>query len=240
MNLSLEALTNYNILIKVISSNPLKDRVKFVNQFKSDIAELFSNDDMYNNSRKIFIDDNVFSLIRQLQNFKAELSDEDFFGDEALRYNTLEEYSVYCLKDTHLITLHRDYYNKFLFDNYGGPATVKSYGSFENILRIHGDFYKNLKFYYLTDKYLFVHAGINPNYSLEAQEETDLVYIRGAFIYHKHNLPQKIIFGHTEFDKPYVDEGKIGIDLGCGKYINARLCGLILDEDGSEEFVYSD
>jgi len=62
------------------------------------------------------MDDHVFSLIKQLQNFKAELNDEDFFGDEALRYNTLEEYSVYCLKDTHLITLHRDYYNKFLFD----------------------------------------------------------------------------------------------------------------------------
>ena len=78
--------------------------------------KLFSNDDMYNNSKKIYMDEHVFNLIRQLQNFKTELNDEDFFGDEALRYNTLEEYSVYCLKDTHLITLHRDYYNKFLFD----------------------------------------------------------------------------------------------------------------------------
>ena len=71
---------------------------------------------MYNNSKKIYMDEHVFNLIRQLQNFKTELNDEDFFGDEALRYDTLEEYSVYCLKDTHLITLHRDYYNKFLFD----------------------------------------------------------------------------------------------------------------------------
>ena len=35
------------------------------------------------------------------------------------------------------------------------------------------------------------------------------MYIRGKFIYSKHNLPQKIIFGHTEFEKPYIDEGKI-------------------------------
>ena len=58
----------------------------------------------------------VFELIKQLQSFNKELKDEDFFGDEALRYNTLEEYSTYCLTDTHLITLHKDYYNKFLLE----------------------------------------------------------------------------------------------------------------------------
>jgi len=149
---------------------------------------------------------------------------------------------VYLIGSHEYAMMHSetDDYYKFLFENYGGPATVKSYGGFRNIFNIHGNFYKNLKFYYLTDKYLFVHAGINPIYPLEKQNEVDLVYIRGKFIYSKHNLPQKIIFGHTEFDKPYIDEGKIGIDLGCGKYPYAKLCALILDENGKEEFVYSD
>lgn len=149
---------------------------------------------------------------------------------------------IYLIGSHEYAMLHsgEDDYYRFLFENYGGPATARSYGGFDNILKIHGDFYKNLKFYYLTDKYLFVHAGINPAYPLEKQNEVDLVYIRGKFIYSKHKLPQKIIFGHTEFDKPYIDEGKIGIDLGCGKYKNAHLCGLILDENGKEEFVYSD
>ena len=129
-------------------------------------------------------------------------------------------------------------YFKYLFWNYGGDATVESYGSYDNIYKIHRDFYENLKYYYLTDEYLFVHAGINPHYSLEEQDKEDLVYIRWNFINSKHKLSQKIIFGHTDFDKPYVDEFKIGIDLGCGKYPNAKLCGLILD-NGKEEFVYS-
>ena len=133
---------------------------------------------------------------------------------------------------------HDDYF-EYLFWNYGGPATVKSYGSFDNIYKIHGEFLENLKFYYLTDKYLFVHAGINPDYDLENQNEMDLVYIRHKFIYSKHKLPQKIIFGHTEFDKPYIDTDKICIDLGCGKYKNAKLCALILDNK-KEEFIYSD
>lgn len=148
---------------------------------------------------------------------------------------------VYLIGSHEYAYLHskEDEYYKYLFWNYGGPATVNSYGSFENIGKVHGEFLKNLKFYYLTEKYLFVHAGINPRYPINEQDEVDMVYIRYNFINSKHNLPQKIIFGHTDFDKPYIDEGKIGIDLGCGKYRNASLCALVLD-NGEEKFVYSD
>lgn len=154
-----------------------------------------------------------------------------------------ETYScIYLIGSHEYALLHAkkdDYYN-YLFWNYGGPATVKSYGGrFENILTTHGDFFRSLKFYHLTDDYLFVHAGIDPRYSLEEQSETDLVYIRSAFYRNKHNLKQKVIFGHTEFDTPLVQDDKICIDLGCGKYKNAKLCALILD-NGKEEFVYSD
>ena len=149
---------------------------------------------------------------------------------------------IYLIGSHEYALLHAkqdDYYN-YLFWNYGGPATVKSYGGrFENILDTHGDFFRSLKFYHLTDDYLFVHAGIDPRYSLEDQSEVDLVYIRSAFYRNKHNLKQKIIFGHTEFDAPLVQDDKICIDLGCGKYKNAKLCALILD-NGKEEFVYSD
>ena len=151
-------------------------------------------------------------------------------------------YKTICLIGSHeyaLLHAKEDEYYDYLFKNYGGPATVKSYGSFENIFKIHGDFFNNLKFYYLTDKYLFVHAGINPDYDLEHQNEVDLVYIRGKFIYSKHKLSQKIIFGHTEFDKPLIQEDKICIDLGCGKYPYAKLCALILDDNKKETFIYS-
>jgi len=149
---------------------------------------------------------------------------------------------IYLMGSHEYALLHAksdEYYN-YLFWNYGGPETVKSYGGkFENILNIHGDFFRNLQFYHLTDKYLFVHAGINPKYDLDNQIETDFVYIRSAFYNSKHNLKQKIIFGHTEFDSPLIQEDKICIDLGCGKYKNAKLCALILDGN-NEEFVYSD
>ena len=154
-----------------------------------------------------------------------------------------EQYKTITLIGSHeyaLLHADKDDYYHYLFWNYGGPATVKSYGGrFENILATHGDFFRSLKFYHLTDDYLFVHAGIDPRYSLDEQCETDLVYIRSAFYNRSHNLSQKIIFGHTEFDAPLVQDDKICIDLGCGKYKNAKLCALILD-NGREEFVYSD
>ena len=148
---------------------------------------------------------------------------------------------IYLIGSHEYAMLHAktDKYYQELYENYGGLETTRSYGGFDNIMAIHGDFYRNLKFYYLADKYLFIHAGINPMYDLENQDEVDMVYIRDKFIYSKHNLPQKIIFGHTEFDKPYISDDKIGIDLGCGKYKNAHLCALILNENGNEEFIYS-
>ena len=54
---------------------------------------------------------------------------------------------VYLIGSHEYALLHSDEdYYRYLFDNYGGPATVRSYGSFENIFRIHGDFFKSLKF----------------------------------------------------------------------------------------------
>ena len=130
-----------------------------------------------------------------------------------------------------------EYYN-YLFWNYGGDATAKSYGGYDNILKIHGKFFKSLKPYFLTDRYLFIHAGIRIGVSLEKQNLVDMVYIREEFFNKKHNFSQKIIFGHTEFDKPQIWEDKICIDTGCGKYKNHPLTAFV-SEEGKEYFIQS-
>lgn len=132
-----------------------------------------------------------------------------------------------------------EYYN-YLFWNYGGDATAESYGGFDNIMKIHGDFFNSLKFYHIIGKYLFIHAGVKIGVPLEEQSEEDMVYIRSAFYTKPHHLPYKIIFGHTEFDTPQVQEDKICIDTGCGKYKNAPLTAIVIDETGKESFVNSD
>ncbi len=130
-----------------------------------------------------------------------------------------------------------DYYN-YLFWNYGGDATAKSYGGFDNIMKLHGDFFRGLKFYYISGNYFFIHAGIRIGIPLEKQSPEDMVYIRSEFYKRKHNLPYKIIFGHTEFDEPQIQDDKICIDTGCGKYKDAHLTAIIL-ENSKETFVTS-
>ena len=98
----------------------------------------------------------------------------------------------------------------------GGITTVDSYGDYVNIFQTHGDFFENLKLYYQTEDFLFVHAGIRPDKPLDEQEKQDFLWIRDNFINHKHQLKQKVIFGHTIFDEPYVEDDKIGINTGCG------------------------
>lgn len=118
----------------------------------------------------------------------------------------------------------------------GGITTVDSYGSFENILKVHGAFFKNLKYYYLTDDFLFVHAGIRPDKNLNEQEEIDFLVIRNNFIDYRHKLKQKVIFGHTPFEMPFVAEDKIGINTGCGLEPDAPLTAYICYEN---KFIFS-
>ncbi len=147
---------------------------------------------------------------------------------------------VYLIGSHEYALLHAesDDYYKYLFWNYGGDATAESYGGFDNIFKIHGDFFNSLEQYYLTPDYLFIHAGIRIGIPLERQNPVDMVYIRGEFFNHKHNLPYKIIFGHTEFEAPKIWEDKICIDTGCGKYKNSPLTAFIC-EKGKESFIQS-
>lgn len=121
------------------------------------------------------------------------------------------------------IGLPGQYGEMFLYN--GGRVTLSSYGiaaphsSPEEIrLRIpraHLEFFRTLKTYYITDSFLCVHAGIHPVKPLEAQSESELLWIRNEFIYNSHRLPYTVLFGHTPqnavfFDLPY----KVGLDTG--------------------------
>lgn len=127
---------------------------------------------------------------------------------------------VVCLKGNHE-KMFLDFLkgeNIDVFFANGGRETIKSYsqsGSFY-LPAEHLDFFRNLRLYYETENYLFVHAGIAPNRAITEQLEDDLLWIRGEFIYANLNIGKKIIFGHTPSRNflPYFDSDKIGIDTG--------------------------
>lgn len=148
---------------------------------------------------------------------------------------------VYLIGSHEYAMMHApfDKYYHYLFWNYGGDATAESYDGFDNIMKIHGEFFKSLKFYHIIGNNLFVHAGVRSGIPLEEQDEVDMVYIRSNFYNYKHDFPYKIIFGHTEFDHPIVWDDKICIDTGCGKYEKSPLTAIII-ENNEYYFLNSD
>jgi serine/threonine protein phosphatase 1 len=106
----------------------------------------------------------------------------------------------------------------------GGNTTVKSYDLPQTLMGReaaaalppeHLEFYLSLETIHTNEGAFCVHAGINPQRPLDQQHEEELLWIRQEFIFHPHDFPYTVVFGHTPhrevlFDLPY----KVGIDTG--------------------------
>jgi len=91
------------------------------------------------------------------------------------------------------------------------------------------EFLENLPFYYETDSFIFVHAGINPDHEdWKYTSNHEFIWIRDPFLHFDHPFDQTIIHGHTPTfilqndSNIFYGNKKIGIDGGCvyGKQLN--------------------
>ena len=132
--------------------------------------------------------------------------------------------NIICLKGNHEVML-LDFLQGidrelFLFN--GGRSTLREYFGENwdglNELRLppeHEIFYQELKSYYETPEYIFVHGGLRPGVDLAQQLDDDLFWIRGEFIMSFEDFGRRVIFGHTPMRQPLLMPNKIGIDTGC-------------------------
>ncbi len=99
----------------------------------------------------------------------------------------------------------------------GALATFRSYDvrKVEEIDSAHLDFFQQTRYYYETEDYIFVHAGLAPGIPLEKQSRGSMLWIREEFIYSDYNFGKIVVFGHTPLQSPLVMPNKIGIDTGC-------------------------
>lgn len=112
----------------------------------------------------------------------------------------------------------------------GGEATLASYArrrmieKDERYLRrarsavpeAHVQFLASLPTWYRAEHMIFVHAGIRPGFSLEAQDEHDLLWIRDEFLWHLGPHETLIVHGHTPVDEPTHYGNRVNIDTGAG------------------------
>lgn len=130
--------------------------------------------------------------------------------------------------------------------DWGGEATLESYGirgaasqapsklaaALRRALRgAHLDFLRSLKVSAAFGDYFFVHAGVKPGVALDAQDETDLLWIRGAF--HRAapaDRPDKVVVhGHQPVKQP-LDAGW-RIDIDTGACFTGKLTAVALEGD---------
>ena len=101
----------------------------------------------------------------------------------------------------------------------------------------HIDFLNNLELTYLTEKYLFVHAGIDPNKNFTEQTKKDYLWSRSSDFFHKDFKTEKtIIHGHTPEQNIVNHPYRVNIDTGC--YFSGKLsCVCLSDLNDSRIFI---
>ena len=138
---------------------------------------------------------------------------------------------IIFLKGNHedMLENYLDGSDRFTYLLNGGQRTLDAYlnrtknpGRYP-VPPAHMEFFGSLRLYYLTDDYIFVHAGLRKKVPLESQKTVDLLWIRDEFISTAFNFGKRVIFGHTPFTEPLVQANKIGIDTGA-VYGNRLTC----------------
>ena len=110
----------------------------------------------------------------------------------------------------------------FAWGSVGGVQMLDSYGDgldFEDVPRAHIQFIESCRLYHETDRHIFVHAGVYPNFRIEEQPSKALLWdaLRpGAAA--PHYSGKTVICGHTEQERCEV------LDLGFVKCIDTACC----------------
>lgn len=120
-----------------------------------------------------------------------------------------------------------------IWREWGGGATMASYGvtmpymaggfdiwddvrdAFSRAVpEAHKAFVARMPVSYSAGDYLFVHAGVNPDEPLAAQDGETFMYIRGRFLRSPKACDYVVVHGHTPMEEPENLDWRISIDTG--------------------------
>lgn len=139
---------------------------------------------------------------------------------------------------------------------FGGYATLASYGIqipqsmqpaalvevrnrlLEKMPPAHLQFLKNLRLLHVVGDYLFVHAGIDPKRSIEAQDPDKLLWIRQPFLQHAGYFERYVVHGHTPVAEPEILHNRANMDVSAAA--KNSLCALIVNESKRTSLLVTD
>jgi serine/threonine protein phosphatase 1 len=154
-------------------------------------------------------------------------------------------YQIFALKGNHEEMLLRAYESEQFLELWllnGGVSTLISFNasSINDLPYKYINFLKALPYYYVTDDFILVHAGLNFNRSNPLEDIESMLWQRNFEVDLKKTQGRNIIHGHTpvsliEIQKNIIDlkvKHKINLDNGCvyglGDFYG-NLCALELE-----------
>ena len=103
----------------------------------------------------------------------------------------------------------------------GGSNTLKSFNvhKYEELDSKYKRFFYETQFYFETENYILVHAGLNFRYDDPFEDKHAMMWIRGFTVDEKKLAGRIIVHGHTplpwDIIQKQLGENIIGIDAGC-------------------------
>jgi serine/threonine protein phosphatase 1 len=122
----------------------------------------------------------------------------------------------------------------------GGDATLSSYGVKDvcDLPRAHLDWMGSLRLTYDDGRRFFVHAGVNPEKPLDAQDEQDLLWIRLPFLTDDRDYGRLIVHGHTPLatNVPELRSNRLNLDTAA--VFGGPLTAAVFDDEQTEPLTF--
>lgn len=102
----------------------------------------------------------------------------------------------------------------------GGAETLASYGitpggsNRPGLPPAHLAFFRGLITFWQNQEAIYVHAGLMPGQPLALQPKSWLLWARDEFLASDYDFGKPVVYGHTPFPQPRLDQHRIGIDTG--------------------------
>jgi serine/threonine protein phosphatase 1 len=118
----------------------------------------------------------------------------------------------------------------------GGAETLESYevAQASDIPRAHVDWLRALRLSYDDGRRFFVHAGVNPDLPLDAQNADDLLWIRELFLSDRRDYGRLIVHGHTPRENGLPELRGNRLNLDTAAVFGGPLTAAVFDDTKTE------
>jgi serine/threonine protein phosphatase 1 len=114
----------------------------------------------------------------------------------------------------------------------GGVATLESYGNVSpsDVPRAHVNWMRSLRLSYDDGRRFFVHAGVDPDKPLAAQDASDMLWIREPFLSSRRDYGRLVVHGHTPLPGGAPDLRSNRLNLDTGAVFGGPLTAAVFDD----------